>query len=406
MKFNFVLFSAIALLMGGTLVFVVACNKHDANDTQSSPSAVIASARHYFESSVLPVPASAATVSQNPRAALPKTPIWGMAYTTKTDLGEMVVVPVAVKSNIYLKINNGNQSFSAGLFTSLVVYKDGSGSYHAQLVTKIPDGSYVSDLSAGKKFSGVVLVEDWQGNFIKGYHYSNGVSDRYYASYKIVHRADRFGTTSLLEDPSCIISEWYECASDDNGEPSDCTYDYSVESCSGGGEGGDDGGSGGGGGGGNVYQNVYHYTGGGSGGSGGTWVSATNVGLKLCTSVNFTYDNGYLLANFNGVAETWTNSVQGSVSVNFPATCISVTNAPNPASASSVFDQAYDYARLQVTTGLNNGSILPADVSSKFAGYLGYYLHIGYVGSSWNVYSNCSVTAPPNSPSFCAAPEP
>ena len=402
MKFKFALFSAITLLIGGTLVFVVACNKQGANAAQTSSTTLIADARHFFESSVLPVPASTVTLSQNPLAAVPKTPIWGLAYTTKTALGNMVVVPVSMKSHFYFKTNNGNQTFSAGLFTSLVVYKDNAGSYHAVLVTKIPDDSYVADLSAGKKFNGIARIEDWQGNFIKSYHYTNNVSDKYYATSSFVNRVSRPGVSSTLEDPTCIISEVYNCASDDQGDVEYCDLQTSIETCQGddGGEAG--GGSGSGGGGGTVYQDVYHYTGAGSGGAGGTWSSHTNVGVKLCSTISFTYVNGYFLANFNGVAETWSNPVQGNVSVNFPATCISVTNAPNQSDASTAFNQAYDYARGQITNGLNAGSILPADVSSKFAGYLGYYLHVGYVGSSWNVYSNCSVTAPVSTPVFCA----
>src|SRR6266700_1754919 len=193
MKFKFALFSAITLLIGGTLVFVVACNKQGSNVAQTSSTTLIADARHFFESSVLSLRASPATQNQDPLAAFPKTPIWTSAYVTKTSMGDMVVVPVSIKSNLYVKKNNGNQSFSAGLFTSLVVYKDNSGSYHAELVTKMPDDSYVMDISTNKKFTGIARIEDWQGNFIKGFHYTNGVSDKRYTSFKIAHTgSDRY----------------------------------------------------------------------------------------------------------------------------------------------------------------------------------------------------------------------
>jgi hypothetical protein len=177
MNFKFVLLSAITLVIGSTLLFVAACNKKDVHSGENASTSLIANARQYFESSVLPRTMTPATANQDPRAASPKTPIWGMAYTTNTALGDMVVVPLSIKSNFKVKTNGGNQSFSAGLFSNLVVYKDNSGSYHAELVTKIPDDSYVSNLSANKKFSGVALIEDWQGNFINGYHYANGATD-------------------------------------------------------------------------------------------------------------------------------------------------------------------------------------------------------------------------------------
>lgn len=399
MKFKFALFYTIMVLVGGALVFVVACHKQDANTGQHSPADLIANARHFFESTVLPVQASAGTLSQNPRAALPKTPIWGMAYTTKTAIGDMVVVPVAIKSNFYLKTNHGNQSFSAGLFTSLVVYKDSQGSYHAELVTKIPDDSYVADLSAGKQFSGVARIEDWQGNFIKGYHYSNGVTDRYFNSSKITRANERTNTSGLLQE-YCLVTDYYSCTCEvDNGATvcSSCSLDDEESSCSSGGDGGGGGGSGTS----YSYQDVYHYTGGGTG-VGGTWSSATNIGLNLCNTINFATDaNGNYIANFNNVAEIWYNPVQGNVAIYYPTTCITMANAPNQAAASQVFDEAYNYARGQITNGLNTGTILPANVNSKFAAYLGYYLHVAYISSTWNVYSNCSATAPVNTPVFC-----
>jgi hypothetical protein len=398
MRFNLVLFSAITLLMGGMLVFVAACNKHEANATQNASTTIIADARQYFESSVLSVLGSAVAPSQNPQAALPKTPIWGLAYTTKTALGDMIVVPVAVKSKYYVKKNSGNQSFSTGLFTSLVIYKDSSGSYHAELVTKIPDDSYIADLSSNKKFTGTARIEDWQGNFIKGYHYTNGTSDKYYASSSIVHKNGQSGTTSTVEQ-LCTITDEYACSSTDEGATWSCEYEFSTESCV------DVGGDGGDGSGGTAYQNVNHYTGSGSGGSGGTWAPSTNVDMNLCTTVSFTTDaNGYYIANFNGIAETWVNNIQGTVSISFPNSCITLVSYPNQSAGSVSFDAAYMHAKLYITDGLNDGSILPADVSSKFYNYLGYYLHIGGVGSTWNAYSNCSITAPINTPSWCEQP--
>jgi hypothetical protein len=265
-------------------------------------------------------------------------------------------------------------------------------------VTKIPDDSYVTDLSTAKKFSGIVRIEDWQGNFIKGYHYTNGVVDKYYASSKIAHINTQFGIASQTVQ-FCEIYDTYTCTNSGSGW--DCEYAYSTESCTDEGGGSGDPGSGGGG---IIYQNVYRYTGAGSG-SGGAWSLSSTEGL-LCNTISFATDaSNYLVANFNNVSETWYNSVQGNVSVNFPATCISFPNSVSPANASSAFNQAYLYAQRFVNDGLNNGSILPADVASKFANALGYYLNLTYQGSSWNAYSNCSATAPVNTPVFCQPQE-
>lgn len=100
----------------------------------------------------------------------------------------------------------------------MLCYRDSAHKMHAEVVTYLPDNAYFRDTTANKKFSGVVTITDWQGNFLKGFLYdSSGI--RSIISYtevqvnKTIQRPP--GNTIMLEAPEgpqlCSATDWYTC---------------------------------------------------------------------------------------------------------------------------------------------------------------------------------------------------
>jgi len=321
-----------------------------------------------------------------------------MAYTTHLDQGgpdNVVVVPISIKDNLYLKRNGGNLSISAGLLTYLIMYPDDKGGYQTEVATRIPDDSYFADSSIRKPYTGMVRVEDWPGNFIRAFHYTHGVADKVFGVSTSSTENGKV-KASAFATQLCVTVDWFSCLSFTDGSPDQCTFLYEQTTCS------DAGGSGGGIGGSgtiNVYQKAYRPL---QGGSGGTWNWAPNTG-GLCQIYSFSVDgNGNYVANLNGLANGWVNSVQGEVDLTFPNTCITIASSGiSRETASYRFNSAYNSGLNEIGTLLNNGSVTPDEANQEFIRLVASALALSTPGSSWDPSGNCSTTAPTNNYEVC-----
>jgi hypothetical protein len=320
-----------------------------------------------------------------------------MAYTTHLSQGgpdNVVVAPVSIKENLYLKRNGGSLSISAGLLTYLLMYPDNNGGYHVEVASKIPDDSYVTGKTAGESYTGLVHVEDWQGNILKSYHYKNGVFDRAFHPTLPSYTQGNVKAPSLYQ-MSCLITDYYDCTTSD-GINFTCNFDNEVSDCQ-----DDDGGvSGGSGDDGTVdiYQTVNNYL---PGGSDGTWIGAANTG-PLCQYYTFSSDgNGNYVCNLNGLANGWTNSNQGTVMMNFSNTAITMPSSGiTQDDASARFNVAYNYGLNETATLLNNSTITAAQAQSKFIELVAGVLSTNDSGS-WDPYENFASPVPTNNYEVC-----
>jgi uncharacterized membrane protein YgcG len=252
---------------------------------------LILDAQKYFEAEVLPLNSQVsnnANLRRSYRGSLSKNVKWNNASTKSLTVGTGVVVPITFSEPLYAKRGDNTSALSINNTTYLLIYTGTDKLMHAEMVTSLPDENYLSNSRSKKSFSGIAIVEDWQGNFLKGYHYLNGAIRR--LSYPSI------GLSSAKV--VCIITDWFTCVATEYGQS--CTYNYTETICQG--SGGDDGGpTGGGGTGGGDYE--------GGGGSGGGDNADTNVTLE--EDVEYTCPR-----NFTFVSVTTNNLWQEASLVN------------------------------------------------------------------------------------------
>jgi hypothetical protein len=215
-------------------------------DPDASSSQYILEAKHAHDEIVAGLssrPSNAGRSTASFRGKLAKSAQWNRARVVSLSVGPAVFVPLKFDEPLYARSKPGLQ-IGISATTYLLVYKGKDSEMHSEVVTTIPDQNYLKHRS--NKFTGTSIVEDWNGNFIKGYLYSQeGIS---------AISTDRQSTGGKVQ---CVTVDWYTCAY--GGGSMSCSYDYTEETCVDDG-GGSDGGYYGGGTGGTDY-------GGGSGDS-------------------------------------------------------------------------------------------------------------------------------------------
>ncbi len=155
-----------------------AANKNITTEEQQ----LIANAKTYFENNVhgTNVGKQLSDVTDtlpgqfNPVKSLLKNADWDDAYTIKLSIGKIVVVPIQFKDSLYLRVDNNDNATQLPInnLSKLIVYTDSAKQIHAEVVTGFPDTSFINNPSG--TFTGIALVQDWQGNFLRGYSYENG----------------------------------------------------------------------------------------------------------------------------------------------------------------------------------------------------------------------------------------
>ncbi len=149
------------------VVFLCLCATCCVKDKRTISNAVghtaIDSAQLYFESSVLGE--GGPPNSQNYRAHQPRTVRWDLSRTVLLSNGQAIVAPVQFTHPLFITSDvTGNGSFSLNDITALIVMRDSSAQFHCSLVTYLPDSTAIVGVSTS---SGIMLVEDWQGNSIR-----------------------------------------------------------------------------------------------------------------------------------------------------------------------------------------------------------------------------------------------
>jgi len=147
------------LLIGAILSGLFSgCKKSPVTDRVETPD-WIRRARAWFDSH----PAVAGPEVVNPRTSAAKTPDW--VHATVLDLPErpVIVVPLRYKKPFFLLTPAGGPLlYQIDAISHLVLFKDSSDAFHAELVTALPDSSYSA--ASGTPFTGLILVDRWNGD--------------------------------------------------------------------------------------------------------------------------------------------------------------------------------------------------------------------------------------------------
>jgi hypothetical protein len=166
------------------------------------------------------------------RTSLHKTPIWAQARVQPFSFGRGVIVPLTIAEPLTIRVGASQVPVNASQITWLLIYKDPTGQWRPEVVTRIP-----SDTAAGA-FQGEIRVEDWQGHFIKAYRFKADSVVTYTQSSFYV----RLGGTASIVAPTetapttpiggttCTETDWYGCATIGDG-PTSCQYVYTSEDC-------------------------------------------------------------------------------------------------------------------------------------------------------------------------------
>lgn len=218
------------------------------NEPKISDEILIRNARNYFESEVSPLTSSGGRTEAKYRFTLSKVLNWEQAHRKDLSVGPGVVVPISFTDKVYLRQSTDSPSLPVN--TYLLIYRGIDKMMHAEVVTSMLRYEPINFEN--------VIIEDWEGNFLKAYRY-------YGSDFEDLHLFTKSNSTiARLADEACV--DWYTCVTTADGY-TECHYDYTEGDCEGGGGvgGGGTGGTGGGDSGGGGGTGGGDYGGGGGG---------------------------------------------------------------------------------------------------------------------------------------------
>lgn len=140
-----------------------------------------------------------------------RTMNWKDSYVVKTDEGEKLIVPFRLEEEIFFEEHGGYRpSYSSSTF--FIVSKE-KGSYTFETATYITD--YPGDsLKQTENWTGKVIVEDAQGQFVKAFQYRDGKIESWGTKSKSAART-MYQTCWYLSQWSCsyiaAIDTYFPC---------------------------------------------------------------------------------------------------------------------------------------------------------------------------------------------------
>lgn len=199
------------------ILLCVQCNKRRAISDKNLGD-TIENARLYFVDSVVnnnsPV---------NYRASQVRAVQWDLAQIVQLGNSQGVVVPIVYFAPLLVKSNfTGEQFFHLDYLTRLLIYKDSTSSFRAEVITDFPDSNYFKNPVG--KYTGMRFVEDWNGNTIEKLLFSaDGSVRKYSASNKEVAFSQIIAECYTIDgyNYSPETGEIYEWSED-----AGCSYSY------------------------------------------------------------------------------------------------------------------------------------------------------------------------------------
>lgn len=395
-----------ALFVMGCTLFLC-CNKTTGPTSLLQDKDLIAEAKAYFIKEV----ANQSGVQNNSYDRVPwhKTPLWNYARVRSSAGGKSIEVPVAISDSLYSKLEHGSLSVPAGRLSYLLMYKDKTNHWKAEQVIKIPGDDYLAAVASRKKtlFGGLVLVKDWQDNFISGIQYNTDGRIRYYNRYTPLKKDPAIsvdpGLTMVQPNVNCVTTDWYTCsyaASD----PSNayCSYTYSETICSPTSIGG------------NIDAGNINYgvigTGGSGGGTGsvsGVWVKSDPTPFggpsgKLCGTYKWKAIGNAYYAQINVVGFSLVNPNGDFMQAVFSSLCIQVPISMPTDARNKFVNDMWNNAIEEIIKSTNaSGVIGGLLLKQRFYKYLNDFMSEKFGYSASLNQNGCSGNIPASNPVYC-----
>lgn len=210
------------------------CSKDAENIAPTAQdNSLINNAMEHFNTSVLTGIALEAQTqsanSSNYRQHIIKNANWTEAKTVQLSVGEAVQVPLNFSKELYAQVKNGKSKLALSSVSYLLLYRNTRG-WQTEVVTRLPDAAYLANTAINKSFTGMVLVENWQGSFIRGYSYGGDGTVKKLLAPRV--KGPSSDTQVMNELSSCTITDWYSVSGNYS------HYMYSEMTCTEGGYGG------------------------------------------------------------------------------------------------------------------------------------------------------------------------
>jgi hypothetical protein len=393
----------------------IACKKGSSDKAltgiPSNQNSLISDSRKYFESEILPQKNKFNNGKSvfKPIRDLDKDVAWDKATIQRLSFGNAVVVPLLFNSRLHAQISGLDGGVRIGInnLHKLVIYKNELNAYHCEIVSSYPDQNYISNLN--NPFTGLVLIQDWNGNVLRSFKHSNG---------KIVEltqagtELQSIGSSPNIQQPppsgniaTCYYTDWYTCTVDPNGTES-CAYDFTQnEGCytdlvsAGAWNGSSTPISSG-----DTYQIGAH---GGLSNSPNTWGEVTTTGGTICGSYKYTTISNAFYTQFTamGFSLVGNGSNAGNIlTFTFPNPCFSfpISIVKSTPQADLALNAAWNYAVVKCVQDANSNSVIgDFQVKTNMKKYINNYLATNYPGATFNP-GGCSGSIPYNKPVYCS----
>ncbi|WP_216647399.1 hypothetical protein [Chitinophaga sp. SYP-B3965] len=155
-----------------TLLFLsnISCQKEKA--VKGPDEQLLETARQFFDAQVKTTSGASTTT---PLQTLTKAADWEKAHIQNLAMGKVVTIPLDFKEQMIGMASSGGHARSyVDKLSKLMIYTDAKGKMQADVVMSIPDSVYRKNQSG--PFSGIVIVNDWNMQTKRAYHYEGGLA--------------------------------------------------------------------------------------------------------------------------------------------------------------------------------------------------------------------------------------
>lgn len=166
------------------LCLIVSCGRTTRDRASTVEDTLLNNAKDHFERNVRHLPANGESILPGKISTI----AWKHARIQELSPGmPVVIVPLLLEGNF--KVKSGSREYASPLSgnLSLFIFRDQQKSWHTEVVISVPD-------TDSRRFTGLVMVEDWQGNALRTLQYENGKKSAHF--------------NGKLE---CIPTEWLVC---------------------------------------------------------------------------------------------------------------------------------------------------------------------------------------------------
>ncbi len=230
------------LLLAISLVLVVAysCRKDLVNEMPVKPETVQWAKDHFNavlavnNGSFVKIASTSASTTSNQKPNK-KTPWWGRATASKTNLFDFVEVPLFYTRKVITLISRKDDPIDMEIakasFDRLIVFKDKKGNIDQRIVSFIPDKDYLrkhdGDISHNKidkldkDFTGYLLYKNWEGKIVNKLRIINGKAKSFSKKTSAISAPIKLNKVASRASNTVLSSPGYQ------GQPG-CTDWYTV----------------------------------------------------------------------------------------------------------------------------------------------------------------------------------